>query len=236
MNVEQVLRSLHAISNPEVIKEKERRFGIKMENALGIYQKDLKDIVKKIGRNSKLAVELYKTGIYEAKLICSKIFDVPDLHPKLAEKWIRDFDNWEICDSFSMNLFVKSRYALQFIEEFTKRSFEFEKRSGFAVMAAYCMFDKESGNELFESFFPIIIREANDDRFYVKKAVNWALRNIGKRNIDLNKKAVHIAKDMIRTENKTAVWIANDAVRELISPDVKIFDYPRNIYKPKKKI
>lgn len=233
MNVNRIIKNLQELSDPDVVREKEKRFGIKMKNALGIYQKDLRDIIKKIGKDSKLAVELYRTGIYEAKLICSKVFDVNDLYVELAEKWIKDFDNWEICDSFSMSIFAKSKFALQFIEDFTRKEAEFEKRSGFAVMAAYCMADKKSENELFESFFPIIIREANDDRFYVKKAVNWALRGIGKRNIDLNRKAIKVAEDLIRTENKTAVWIAKDAIRELISLKVSILDYPRDVYRPK---
>jgi len=146
------------------------------------------------------------------------------------EKWVKTFENWEICDSFCMGLFAKSKFAVTKIMEWTERKPEFEKRAGFAIMAAYCMANKTSNNEIFEQFFPIIKREVNDERLYVKKAVNWALRNIGKRNIDLNEKAIEIAKEILNFESKSAKWIAKDALKELQKDGVRISNYPRKIY------
>lgn len=147
------------------------------------------------------------------------------------EKWVVTFENWEICDSFCMRLFSKSKFAIPKILEWSKRKREFEKRAAFAILASYCMADKKSGNKVFEQFFPIIIREANDERIYVKKAINWALRNIGKRNIDLNKKAIKVANEILQMKSKSAKWIAKNALRELEKENVNILDYPREVYR-----
>jgi len=150
---------------------------------------------------------------------------------ELMEKWVKTFENWEICDSFSMGLFSKSKFAHTKILEWSERKPEFEKRAGFATMASYCMADKKSDNELFEQFFPIIKREANDERLYVKKAINWALRNIGKRNIELNEKAIENANEIFKMDSKAAKWIAKNALTELQKEDIRMSDYPRNIYR-----
>jgi len=230
MTLQNVLNELKALADPRIIPEKEKQFGVKTENALGIYQKDLKALIKSIGKDSKLAVELYRTGIYEAKLLSAKIFDPHDMNENLAEILRKDFSNWELCDAFCMNVFVKTEFALQFILEWTSLEGEYEKRAGFTIMAVYCLTDKLSENDLFESFFPIIVRESEDERFYVKKAVNWALRNIGKRNVDLNKKAQNIAEKLLLKNHPVSTWIAKDALRELKSERVNILNYPRKIY------
>jgi len=150
------------------------------------------------------------------------------------EKWVKTFENWEICDSFCMALFSKSEFALAKIVEWTKREAEFQKRAGFAIMASYCMADKISGNELFEQFFSIIKREAYDERLYVKKAVNWSLRNIGKRNVDLNRKAIEVAYEILEFEGKSAKWIAKNALNELEKENIRMSDYPRAEYRNRK--
>ena len=231
MTYTEVIECLHDLKNAEKVIFKEKKFGIISNNSLGIYHKDLKIIAKKIGRDNELALQLFDSGIYEGRLLCSKIFRPKDITEPLMEKWVKTFENWEVCDSFCMGLFAKSEFALAKIIEWTKRKPEFEKRAGFAIMAAYCMADKKSGNELFEQFFPIIKREVNDDRLYVKKAVNWALRSIGKRNIDLNKKAIEVANEILVYESKAAKWIAKDAIRKLEMDSVNILDYPRSVYR-----
>ena len=190
MTADQIIDILKQRANPEKILIKETKFGIASKNALGIYHKDLKEIAKTIPKENKIAIQLFDSGIYEARLLCSKIFKPEDLTEKLMNKWTRTFENWEICDSFCMGLFAKSNYAVPKIIEWSSRKKEFEKRAAFATIAAYCMADKEANNETFEQFFPLIIRESTDERIYVKKAVNWALRNIGKRNIDLKEKTI----------------------------------------------
>ena len=130
-----------------------------------------------------------------------------------------------------MGLFAKSEFAQKKIFEWTLRDSEFEKRAGFVIIAAYCMADKNAGNEVFEQFFTLIEREATDSRLYVKKAVNWALRNIGKRNGDLNNAAIIVANRISMLESKSAKWIASNALNELKRSSVNILDYPRALYR-----
>ncbi len=228
----QVIQRLKALANPDKLLLKEKKFGIISTNALGIYHKDLKVLAKEIGMDSELASELFDTGIYEARILCSKIFKKEDLTNKLLEKWVASFENWEICDSFCMGLVAKSKWAVPKILEWVDRKREFEKRAGFTTIAAYCMADKKADNAIYEQFFPIIKNASTDERLYVKKAVNWALRNIGKRNIDLNKQAIIIAKEILTLDTKSAKWIAKDALRELEKEGINILDYPRTIYRP----
>lgn len=231
MTFEEIISKLHKLGESDKIVLKEKKFGIISNNSLGIYHKDLKEIAKEIGRDNELANRLFDSGIYEARILCSKIFNPKDLTEILMEKWVKTFENWEICDSFCMGLFAKSELAVLKVLEWSLRTREFEKRAGFVIIAAYCMADKKANNKVFEQFLPIIKREANDDRIYVKKAVNWALRNIGKRNTDLNEKAIETANEILKLESKSAKWIAKDAIRELESKNVNILDYPREIYR-----
>ena len=227
-----VLQKLQELANPEKVTFKKKKFGVIAQNSLGIYHRDLKTLARDIGTDNTLAIQLFNSEIYEARLLCSKIFNPKDLTEELMEKWVVTFDTWEICDSFSMGLFSRSPFAIKKIYEWSSRIPEFQKRAAFAIMASYCMADKKAANSVFEAFLPIIEREATDERLYVKKAVNWALRSIGKRNIDLNKKAIALAEEIAMHKSKGAQWIAKDAIRELTGADVNILDYPRAIYRP----
>ncbi len=232
MNLHQVTKQLEILANPEKIEIKKKKFGINAKNSLGIYHRDLKALAKEIGQDNKLALELYDTGIYEARILCSKIYDPECISQKQMDRWVADFENWEICDSFCMGFFAKSNSALFKAGEWSEAEGEFVKRAGFVIMAAYGFADKKSDNEVFEKFFQPIEREADDDRLYVKKAVNWALRNIGKRNVDLQRRAIEVANRILNTDSKSAKWIAKNALSELKKPDVNILDYPRHIYRP----
>jgi 3-methyladenine DNA glycosylase AlkD len=231
VRLEEVVNRLEGLADSEKVRLKREKFGINADNSLGIYHKDIKLIAKELGHNNELAVQLFGTGIYEARILCSKIFKPADITEDLMETWVKTFENWEICDSFCMGLFAKSTFAQQKICEWTLRDSEFEKRAGFVIIAAYCMADKKSGNETFEQFFPLIEREASDNRLYVKKSVNWALRNIGKRNSDLNIEATTVAKRLSMLESKSAKWIGCNALSELGKATVNILDYPRSIYR-----
>ena len=231
MTYNEIIECLYDLKDAKKVIFKEKKFGIISNNSLGIYHKELKMIAKEIGHDNELALKLFDSGIYEGRLLCSKMFKPKDITEQLMEKWVKTFENWEICDSFSMVLFSKSKFALTKILEWTERKPEFEKRAGFAIMASYCMADKTSENELFEQFFPIIKREANDNRLYIKKAVNWSLRNIGKRNIDLNERAIEIASEILEFENKSAKWIAKNALTELQKDNLRMSDYPRTEYR-----
>jgi len=231
MIVDEVIARLRSMADPEKVVLKEKKFGIISRNPLGVYHKDLKALAKEIGQDNELAIKLFDSGIYEARLLCSKLFKPKDVTEELMEKWVSTFENWEICDSFCMGLFAKNKLAVKKIQEWQKREPEFEKRSAFTIIAAYCMADKHADNEVFESFLPIIKKAADDERIYVKKAVNWALRNIGKRNRDLHQSAISTARELLQMDNKSAQWIAKDALRELEKPQVRMSDYPRAIYR-----
>lgn len=234
MTLNKIISKLHSLENKDKIILKEKKFGIIANNSLGIYHKDLKEIAKEVGRNNELAIQLFDSGIYEARILCSKIFNPKDITESLMEKWVVTFENWEICDSFCMGLFAKSEFAIPKALEWSKREKEFEKRAGFVIMASYCMADKQADNKVFEQFFPIIKREVHDERIYVKKTINWALRNIGKRNIDLNKKTIEVTNEILLIKSKSAKWIAKDALRELKSEKVNILDYPREVFRKQK--
>ena len=231
MTYNEIIDCLYDLQDKDKVVFKAKKFGIISNNSLGIYHKDLKVIAKEIGTDNQLALQLFDSGIYEARLLCSKLFKPKDITEALMEKWVKTFENWEICDSFCMGLFSKSNFAIAKILEWSERESEFEKRAAFATLASYCMADKTSDNALFEPFFSVIKREANDDRIYVKKAVNWTLRNIGKRNVDLNVRAIEVAHEILEFESKSAQWIAKNAITELQKEGIRMSDYPRAIYR-----
>ncbi len=231
MTYEQIIDRLHALAEPEKVAYKEKKFGVVSQNALGIYMKDIKALAAEIPTDNELALRLFDSGIYEARLLCSKLFKPKALTMELADKWVAVFDNWEICDSFSMGIFAKSSLAAPIILSYVQREPEFEKRAAFATMAAYCMADKKADNEVFQPFFTMIEQAATDERLYVKKAVNWALRNIGKRNVDLRKDAIASAERILAMDTKASRWIAQDALKELNKEGLRISDYPRSIYR-----
>ncbi len=230
-SLSQVLTRLKSLANPEKVLFKKQKFGIVANNALGVMHSDLNVMAREIGKNETLAIELFETNVYEARILCAKLFPPKKLTNELAEHWVKTFENWEVCDSFSMGVIAKSPLAKQKILNWINRKSEFEKRAGFATMAAYCMADKKAGNEVYESFLPLIIKASTDERLYVKKAVNWALRSIGKRNIDLNKKAIETAETILLIDSPAAQWIAKDAIKELSSAKANVLDYPRSIYR-----
>ncbi len=227
-----IIKHLKSLANPAILNQKENQYGIVTKNGLGIKMKELKEYAATIGYNKELALALYDENIYEAKLMCAILLKPIDVTLPLANKWISDFDNWEICDTFCMHLIAKSKIALQVIEKFITHKNEYQKRAAFAIMAAYCNSNKNATNNIYEKFLLAIITNANDDRNFVKKAVNWALRSIGKRNVDLHKLALKAAYKILENPSKAAQWIAKDAINELESDSVNIVDYPRSIYRP----
>ena len=232
MTKEEVLNRLEALSNPEKVVFKAKKFGVQTATkTLGIYQKDLKLLAKEIGKDTKLAVALFDTEIYEARILCSKICNSNEVSEKMMDSWVAHFDTWEICDSFCMELFKFSPHAIEKAFEWSEREEEFIKRAGIVLMAVYGFADKKAANTVFESFFSVLKRESNDNRIYVKKAVSWALRNIGKRNSDLRKKVMLVAEEIAAETSVSARWIAKDVLRELKKENVKSLDYPREIYR-----
>ncbi len=218
--VEEIIKKLEKLANPKNV-EGMARFGIKPGKVLGISIPKLRKMAKEIGKNHKLALQLWKSGIHEARLLAGLIDEIDKVTEKQMDSWIKDFDSWDVCDLVCANVFDKTPFAFRKAIEWTKRKNEFEKRAGFALMACLAWHDKEAGNNKFIKFFPAIRRESIDERNYVKKANNWALRQIGKRNINLNKKTIKLALTIQKIESRSARWIANDALRELKSEAVQ---------------
>lgn len=193
------------------------RFGINPKNALGISVVEIRKIGKEIGKDHKIAQELWKSGIHEARILASIVGESEKVTEKQMDKWASGFDSWDVCDQCCSNLFDKVSFVDKKIRSYANKKEEFVKRTAFALIACLSVHDKELKDKDFEKYFKIIKKASTDERNYVRKAVNWALRQIGKRNKKLNKEAVKVAKDILKTykDNKTARWIANDALREL---------------------
>ncbi|MFZ1043881.1 MAG: DNA alkylation repair protein [Anaerolineales bacterium] len=211
---EQVRAELKKFSNPANVKGM-ARFGINPTNTLGVSISTLREIAKSHRLDHALSLDLWNSGIHEARILAGFVDDPKQVTELQMEAWVKDFDSWDVCDQVCSGLFDKIPLAYNKAIEWSKRPEEFVKRAGFVLMACLAVHDKKSGDEAFEKFLPIIIREANDDRNFVRKAVNWALRQIGKRNNHLRAKAVKVAQDLSECDSKSARWIGKDALREL---------------------
>ena len=216
MTAEQVLLELKELGNPtEKNLAGMRRFGIQFTTAYCVGVPNLRKYAKKLKYDHTLAQALWESDVHDAKLLAPMIDDPAKVTKSQMEKWVKDFSSWDICDGCCGTLFDKTPYAFERAEQWSKRNDEFVKRAGFVLMAELSVHDKTAPDEKFIPFFPAIMREAWDDRNFVRKAVNWALRQIGKRNKQLNKEAIKIAKQILLQDTKSARWIANDALREL---------------------
>ncbi len=220
MQYDEVLNKLKALSNPRAV-EGMAKYGINPENTYGVSIPNLRKTAKEIGKNHKLAQKLWASGIHEARILASMIDDTTVVTEEQLESWVKDFDSWDVCDQCCSNLFEKTEFAYQKALEWSSNDNEFIKRAGFVLMARLAVSDKKADDERFERLLPLIKREASDDRNLVKKAVNWALRQIGKRNINLNRRAIETAKEIQEMNSRSAKWIAHDAIRELTSDDVQ---------------
>jgi len=216
-----IIARLKKHANPKCV-EGMSRFGINPKNTLGISIPILMKIAKEIGKDHKLAQKLWASGIHEARILAAIADDPDEVTEAQMESWVKDFDSWDVCDQVCMRLFDKTPYAYSKAKEWSARDEEFVKRAGFALIASLSFHDKEASDKKFEEFLPIIIRESDDERNYVKKSVNWALRQIGKRNPSLNSKAIAAAKKISKRNTKSAKWIASDALRELTNEKTQI--------------
>src|SRR5659263_172257 len=214
MEIDDIIIRLKSLSNPKSV-EGMARYGINPEKTLGVSIPILRKMAKEIGRSHVLAQQLWDTGIHEARILGGMIDEPEKVDESQMEQWVRDFDSWDVCDQCCMNLFDRTGSAYQKAIEWSGREEEFVKRAGFALMAVLAFHDKKASDAGFLKFFHAIEKESVDGRNYVKKAVNWALRQIGKRNITLNTLAIETAKNIQKIDSKVARWIAADALREL---------------------
>lgn len=216
MSSEEIIKKLKAQANPRNV-EGMARFGINPKGTLGISVYVLREMAKGIEKNHGLAQKLWDSGIHEARMLACFVDEPEKVSEKQIEDWAKEFDSWDICDQCCSNLFDRTSFAWKKAVEFSSREEEFVKRTGFVLMACLAVHDKKAEDKEFENFLLIIKREAKDERNFVKKAVNWALRQIGKRNIALNRAAIKTAREIQKIDSKAARWIANDALRELES-------------------
>jgi 3-methyladenine DNA glycosylase AlkD len=217
MEYEEVIRKLKRLRDPRAI-EGMARFGIVGTGRLGISIPELRRMARRIGTDHGLALKLWRSGIPDARILAALVDDPSRVTERQMERWVKDFDSWDVCDQVCSNLFDRTSLAKTKAVEWSGREAEFVKRAGFVLMAAMAVHDKQSADSVFRRFFPIIKREATDGRNFVKKAVNWALRQIGKRNITLNREAIKLAGEIKKIDSKAARWIASDALRELNKP------------------
>lgn len=216
---QEIIADLHAMSDSAYTK-KMSYFGIDSASALGIPQSKIKPYAKTIGKDHKLAQELWNFKIHEAKHLAILLMEPKKVTVEFAEKLVTETYSWDICDGLGMKIFPKTSFGLEKALEWSERGREFEKRSGFATMIGIIL-DRKVSNSTIEQFFPILEREAWDERNFVKKAVNWVLRQAGKRNLELHSKAIECGERILNQNTKTARWIATDALRELRSEIIK---------------
>jgi 3-methyladenine DNA glycosylase AlkD len=214
MTVDEVIAALQQHADPRAV-EGMARFGIRSDHVLGISIPVLRKMAKELGKDHALALELWVSGLHEARILASMIDDPRFVTEPQMEAWVADFDAWDICDQMCGNLFDKTPYAHQKAVEWCHREQEFVRRAGFVLMAELAVHDKQAADEAFLPFFPLIKHYATDERNFVKKAVNWALRQIGKRNARLCVIAIEWAEKIGAMDSRAARWIARDALKEL---------------------
>jgi len=197
------------------------RYAIPSDNALGVSVADIRVLAKRLGKNHELAAALWKTGVYEARMLTSFVDEPSRVTSAQMDRWCRDFDSWGICDTLCFHLFDRTPFAWEKARQWSTSPREFVKRAGFALMASLVVHDKAAPGPRFLAFLPLIEQGAHDERNFVKKAVNWALRCIGKRDPALNLAAIAVAKRLAQSKEASCRWVGKDALRELAGPKVR---------------
>jgi 3-methyladenine DNA glycosylase AlkD len=208
-----ILREMRALANPARLEVMER-FGIDAEGSLGLNVPQVRAIARRVGKSQPLAEELWATGIHEARWLATLVGDPNAIRRRTMDSWVRDFNSWDVCDACCCNLFDRTPYAWQKLPKWAANQREFTRRAAFATLAALAAHDKRAPDRLYLDAMPLIEKYAFDERNFVRKAVNWALRNVGKRNARLLAAAIACAERIRAQGSKPARWIAADALRE----------------------
>jgi len=214
MKFEDIIKAIKSRYNKKNI-EGMARYGINPHNTYGASIPYLRELARKIGKDHDLAQKLWASDIHEARMLAGMVDDPELVTTKQMDDWVSEFNSWDVCDQVCSNLFRYTRFAYQKAFKWSRSSKEYVKRAGYVLMATLAVSDKDASDARLERFYPIIKRGATDERNFVRKAVNWALRQIGKRNKKLNKSAIRTAKDILKMDSRSARWIARDAIREL---------------------
>jgi len=220
MTPAEVIAELRRHANPANV-EGMARYGIASASALGVPLPTLRAIAKRCGRDHALAVELWDSGIHEAKHVATMIADPKTVTKKQLDTWARDLDSWDVTDGFAYGFVDRTPHARDMVMKWSRSRHEFVKRAAFATIAGLAVHDKQAPDEELLQYLPIIERESGDGRNYVRKAVNWALRQVGKRNLACNRAAIAAAERIHATGTTSGRWIASDALRELRSDAVR---------------
>lgn len=224
MKVEEIIEKLESLGNPVNVAGM-KRFGITAKKAFGVSMPVLKELAKDVKKKAEdrheLALELWKTEFHEARIVAYLIDDPKRVTENQMENWAKDFDNWAICDGACGHLFCRTEFAYEKVSEWSAREEEFIKRAGIVLIAYLAVHDKKADDERIAQFLPILEKYSDDERNFIKKAVNWSLRQIGKRNLNLNKLAVETAGRIKAQNTRSARWIAADALRELTGEKVQ---------------
>jgi 3-methyladenine DNA glycosylase AlkD len=194
------------------------RYAIPNEHALGVRMGDIQQLGKQLGRDHALTLQLWKTGVYEARMLCAYVDEIERVTPARMDSQARDFDNWAICDTLCFALWVRSPHAFEKINAWSDHRDEFVRRAAFALLASAALKNKDSPEAEFRRSLKLIEKAATDERNFVKKAVSWALRSVGERSLALNKAALTLAKKLAESKDATPRWIGKDALRQLASP------------------
>jgi len=220
LSAKQVLLKLRRMGDPQV-RVAMTRFGIRARRAYGVATPKLKSLARGIGKDHLLAERLWATGVHDARHLAALVDEPERVTPGQMERWAKDFDSWDVVDGCCCHLFVHTLLAWRKAIAWSHRKEEFVRRAGFALMAYLAIHDKQAPDAKFARLLPLIRRASTDDQHFVKKAVNWALRQIGKHNLRLNALAVRTAEQIGKLDSSGARWIAADALRELTSPSVQ---------------
>lgn len=215
-----IIAELKSLANEEN-RQGMARFGIDISTAFGIKVTTLRKLAKDIGRDHALALQLWDTGFHEARILATIIADPQQTTEAQLEAWVQDLNSWDLTDGFTGNFADKTPFAYAKAVEWSRRQPEFQRRAGFSMIAWLAVHDKAAPDAAFEAFFPHLAAQSHDERIYVKKAVSWALRSIGKRNLALNAKSIQLAEQIAGQGSKAARWIASDVLRELRSEKVQ---------------
>lgn len=197
------------------------RYGIRTPNAFGVPVGTIQQLAKRLGPDHDLALRLWETGWYEARLLTAFIDEPERVTAAQMDRWARDFDNWGVVDTLCFKLFDRTPHAWKKVDQWSTRRKEFVKRGAFALLASLALHDKATSNAPFVRSLRLIERAATDDRNFVKKGVSWALRAVGRRNRELNAAATDLARRLVESPDRSAQWIGKDALKELTGPVVR---------------
>ena len=217
---QQCLLQLRRLGSPKNVAGM-ARFGIRAKRVYGVAKPKMDALAKRIGKSHHLALRLWSSGVHDARILAGMVDEAQHVTAAQMDRWVRDFDNWDVCDGTCCHLFVFAAPAWQKAVQWSRRKPEFQKRAGFALMAYLAVHDKSAVDSKYLRLLPVIRREARDERNFVRKAVNWALRQIGKRNLKLNRATIQEAEHIEKVDTRAARWIARDALRELRSEAVQ---------------